>query len=234
MAVNSKLLGAVAIGAALLYVLPTRLILTAENDFLPLYVGGSLQGAADRYSPQVQDQKQIELKGGVLLNCRFQRPPFYGLLLKPLSWLPYYRAYLAFQALSLFCAIYFLRAFVSSSDDLVALAVMAPCLLICFILGQDVMLVVALLTLSILLARRGFDFAAGLVVSLCAIKFHLFALLPAAVLLQRRFRIFWGAVTGGSALALIGLNNGGLRVHRDWFALMQDTGNHPGPQIMTS
>ena len=38
-------------------------------------------------------------------------------------------------------------------------------------------------------------------------------LLPAAVLLHRRFRIFWGGLTGGLILFLIGTGSGGFVVY---------------------
>ena len=111
---------------------------------------------------------------------------------------------------------------------------MSPPLLATFVFGQDLLILVALLTVVVLLARRNADFAAGLILSLCAMKFHLMILVPVAVLLQRRFRIFWGGATGGLMLAAAGLIGGGLATYKDWLGLMQVPDHHPGPQIMIS
>ena len=105
--------------------------------------------------------------------------------------------YLIFQILSFGCLLFFLWFFGRSHQDLLTLAIMSPPLIANFILGQDVMLLVGLLTLTILLVRKGDDFPAGLVLSLCAIKPHLFLLIPAAVLFHRRWKILQGAAVGG-------------------------------------
>src|SRR6185503_15788753 len=111
--------------------------------------------------------------------------------------------------------IFFLWAFAPAHSGLVTLAIMSPPLIANFVLGQDVTLLLGFLTITILLARKHADFAAGLVLSLCAIKFHLFLLLPAAVLFQRRWRILGGGAVGGVVLFLIGLGSGGLVVYQD-------------------
>jgi hypothetical protein len=226
------LIAAVAIGLCILYVMPHLVMVTGRNDFTNLYLGGLLYGTPEYYSPTTNQQQQVELTGAIQVNCYFQRPPFYGLLLKPLSWLPYYRAYLVYQALSLLCVIYFVWSFALEHKDLLPLAIMSPPLIANFILGQDVTLVLALLTATILLTRRRADFAAGMILSICAIKFHLLTLVPVAVLLHRRFRIFSGAVTGGLILFLVGLGGGGFAVYPRLLALLRNPLNHPAPEIM--
>jgi len=76
-------------------------------------------------------------------------------LLKPLSWLPYYSAYLVFQCISLLCVILFLRTFTRTHKDLLPLALMSPPLIANFILGQDVTLLLGFLTIAVLLTRQG-------------------------------------------------------------------------------
>src|ERR1043166_259102 len=201
-------IAALLIGLCLFYVMPHRMMLSGSNDFIHFYVGGSLYGSTDIYSVDGNQNKQLEVLG-LILDSRsgvptlFNRLPFYGFLLKPLTWLPYFRAYVIFQILSFGCLLFFLWFFGPSHKDLLTLALMSPPLIASFILGQDVMLLVGLLTLTILLARKGADFPAGLALSLCAIKPHLFLLVPAAVLFHRRWKIFQGAATGGLVLALI-------------------------------
>jgi hypothetical protein len=228
----TNLIGALLIGLCILYAMPHVVLVTGRNDFAHFYIGGLLYGTPDIHSAEVNQQKQVELTGVVMSNSYFIRPTFYGFLLKPFSWLPYYPAYLVFQAISLFCLALFLWTFAPGHNSLVTLAVMSPPLIANFVLGQDVMLLLGFLTITILLARKHADFAAGLVLSLCAIKFHLFLLLPAAVLFQRRWKILGGGATGGLVLFIIGLGSGGLVVYKGLFDLLRKPVNHPLPAIM--
>ena len=227
-----NLIAAVLIGLCVLYTMPYIVMVTGRNDFAHFYIGGLLYGTPAIHSAQANQQKQIELTGVIMANSYFIRPTFYGFLLKPLSWLPYYPAYLVFQTVSVMCLIFFLRTFAPGRHDLLILAAMTPPLIANFVLGQDVMLLVGILTATILLARRGADFAAGLILTLCAIKFHLFLFLPAAVLLHRRFRIFCGGLAGGLILFVMGLGSGGFVVYPMLLNLLRNPINSPIPSIM--
>ena len=229
---QTNVIGALLIGLGILYVMPHGVMVSGRNDFVHFYIGGLLYGTPDIHSAEVNQQKQIELTGVVMSNSYFIRPTFYGFLLKPFSWLPYYPAYLVFQGISLLCLLFFLWAFAPAHNGLVTLAVMSPPLIANFVLGQDVTLLLGVLTITILLARKHADFAAGLALSLCAIKFHLFLLLPAAVLFQRRWKIFGGGATGGLVVFMIGLGSGGLVVYKELFDLLRNPVNHPLPAIM--
>ena len=66
--------------------------------------------------------------------------------------------------------------------------------------GNDLGLVLALLGASILQLEKGRDTAAGLLLSLCAVKFHLFLLLPALFWILGRRRVLWGGAAGGSQI----------------------------------
>lgn len=227
-----NLIAAILIGVCVLYTMPYIVMVTGRNDFAHFYIGGLLYGTPAIHSAEANQQKQIELTGVIMANSYFIRPTFYGFLLKPLGWLPYYPAYLVFQTISVMCLIFFLRAFAPGRHDLLILAAMMPPLIANFVLGQDVMLLVGILTATILLARRGADFAAGLILTLCAIKFHLFLFLPAAVLLHRRFRIFWGGLVGGLILFVMGLGSGGFVVYPMLLNLLRNPINSPIPSIM--
>jgi hypothetical protein len=69
--------------------------------------------------------------------------------------------------------------------------------------GQDVAFLLAWLAISLTLLRAGAPFAAGLVLSLCAAKFHLFVLLPLLIVSHRLWRFAAGLAAGGSALLAI-------------------------------
>src|SRR5262249_54354361 len=129
----------------------------------------------------------------------YSRPPFYALLLKPFAWGPYLTAYASFQVLSLGC----LAAFLWLRRNALLYACFSLPLAANFIQGQDLCLVLLALAFALILIEKQQDFAAGAVLSLGAIKFHLFLPLPLIFLVQRRWRILGGGLIGGSALVLL-------------------------------
>jgi len=229
---HRKLICAAIIGLAILYVMPVRVMVAGRNDFAHFYIGGMLYGTPDIHSPEVNFQKQIDLFGIIMANSYFIRPTFYGFLLKPLSWLPYYSAYLVFQCISLLCVVLFLRTFTRTYKDLLPIALMSPPLIANFILGQDVTLLLGFLTIAVLLTRKGLDFAAGFVLAFCAIKIHLFLLVPVALLFHRRWRILGGGMAAGLLFAIIGLASGGVAVYTKLFEMARNPMSHPAPEIM--
>ena len=59
--------------------------------------------------------------------------------------------------------------------------------------------------------RRGRDVVAGAVLSLCAIKFHMFLLLPVVLLVHRRWQVLKGGLIGGLILLAISFLSEGVR-----------------------
>jgi hypothetical protein len=226
------LAGALAIGLILLMLMPWHRMLEGSNDFAHWYIGGLLFGTPDLHSAEANQAKQVQFIGGVLKHSYFIRPTFYGFFLKPLSWMPYKVAYWTFQLFSLGCLVYFLRRHSRDYPDVVLLAAMSPPVLANFINGQDVMLLLALCTASIALARSGNDMAAGMVLALCAIKIHLFVFVPLALLLKRRWWYLLGGVFGGLMLLAISLAGGGVEAFIQLFRLIRNPINHPEPAIM--
>jgi hypothetical protein len=227
-----KLCAALLIGGAIFAMMPLHRMMTAQNDFVHWYVGGSLFGTPDLHLEEPNQRKQVELIGGILTDSYFIRPTFYGLLLKPLTWFSYSTAYVLFQIFSLLCIALFLRTYARDWPDLLIYAAMSVPLISNFVNGQDVSLLLAFCTVSLILARRDRDFASGLVFSLCAIKFHLFILMPVAMVAKKRWRIFWGAVAGEIVLFLLGLTGGGWKVFLTLVDLLRRPENHPYPHVM--
>ncbi len=229
-----KLAAAVLIGAVIVALMPLSRSMKAQNDFAHWYIGGTLFGSPDLHNEAANQRLQQQLIGGVLEHSYFIRPTFYGLLLKPLSWFPYLTAYAIFQIFSVFvCLAYFLREFGKRWPDLYVYAAMSVPLISSLVNGQDVTLLLLFCTISLVLARKGHDFPAGLVFALCAIKLHLFVFTPVAMLAQRRWRIFWGAVAGEIALFGMGIAfGGGWPVFRSWVAILSKSENHPYPELM--
>lgn len=228
-----KLAAAAMIGAVLFALMPLSRMLRAENDFAHWYIGGTLFGTPDLHLQKANQDLQVKYMGGILDHSYFIRPTFYGLLLKPLSWMPYLTSYVVFQVFSVgVCLLYFLRTYARQWRDIYVFAAMSVPVISNIVNGQDVTLLLAVCTASLMLARKNRDFPAGLVFALCAIKFHLFILTPVAMLAQKRWRIFWGAVVGEIVLFLLGLTGGGWSVFLSLIALLNRRENHPYAEAM--
>jgi hypothetical protein len=224
--------GAFALGISLLMLMPVNRMLIGQNDFVHFYIGGTFFGTPDLHSPEANFAKQKELVGGVLDHSYFIRPTFYGAFYMPLAALPYRTAYIIFQLFSLTCCFFFMKWNLRRIPGFGALAMMFPPLLANFVNGQDVILLVTLCSLCLLLADIDRDFAAGLVLSLCAFKPHLFLLTPLAVMFHRRFRFLAGATTGLVTLFLIGLMSGGLESQRKLWQMIRNPDSSPYSGIM--
>ena len=221
------------IGLCLLSLMPVRRMIAGQNDFVHFYIGGLLFGTPDLHSPEANQAKQRELIGGALDNSYFIRPTFYGFFLKPLAWMPYRTAYIAFQSLSLFCFGVFLYFFTPQFPRLPVLSAMSAPLLANFINGQDVVLLVCAVTLAMVAVRRGHDVAAGLLLALCCcFKFHLLAVIPVALLLYRKWRVIAGGAIGGVVLAIITAFGGGMTAARQVISLLRNPVNSPQAEIM--
>src|SRR3954469_17455731 len=62
---------------------------TGRNDFLGLYAGARLSGTPKLYDRDAVRQTQLQAAGETGESLRFSRLPYYGLVLKPMGWLPY-------------------------------------------------------------------------------------------------------------------------------------------------
>jgi hypothetical protein len=82
------------------------------------------------------------------------------------------------------------------------------------------------------LARRGHGFAAGLVLSIGLIKFHLVLLLLAVPVLRRQWAELRGLGAGGVVALALSFAAGGAHWISDYIALLRDPALHPSPAIM--
>lgn len=179
-------------------------VIAARNDFAQLYAGAELAGSGRLYDEAANVEVFRRTVGVTMEGVLYSRPPFYAALLKPLTLLPYRAAFAVFAFLNLGAALWFVWKFRGLAPELPLFASFSLPLMAAILNGQDSALVLAFCGLAFLFASAGRDFLAGLILSLCAIKFHLFLPLPLVVLAYRRFAILWGATAGG--LALMGLS----------------------------
>lgn len=206
--------------------------LPGQNDFLQLYAGAKLSGTPDLYSPTEARRIHRESTGVELQGVYYSRPPFYADLLRPLGWLPYRAAYWTFEAISFAAFAAFLILFVPQCKELILFSSLCLPLLSNFLNGQDVTLVLLFAAGTVLAIRKEHDLAAGLLLSLCAIKAHLFVLTPLVFLIHRRWLVLAGGAIGGTVLAAMSFLTDG----RDWpsryLTLLANPELHPSPSSM--
>ena len=196
--------------------------LRGQNDFAAFYAGGRLAGTPNLYSRPANTTLVGEATGITMPAVVFIRPPFYAALLKPLSLLPYRLAYAVFSLIGLASAIWFVARFSGECPSLPFFAAMSVPVIDALCDGQDTPLLLLFLGAAMLLARGKRDFLAGVALSLCAIKFHLFLVLPAALLLHRRWRVLAGGTTAIAFLTGLGAIVNGPGALRDWIGVLRD------------
>jgi len=201
--------------------------LTGQNDFAQLYAGAKLAGTADLYSRAANLAVIKSIQGFTMETVVYTRPPFYAALLRPLAAIPYRIAYAVFSLATLSCILWFVIRFSKECPSLPFFAAISIPLLTAICNGQDTPLLLAILGGSILLTRRKMDFLAGLVLSLCSIKFHLFLFLPILLLLKKRWRILGGGATGIAVLAGLGVLVNGWDSTRQYIAVLRDPWINP-------
>jgi hypothetical protein len=214
-----------ALGIALLSTLvglQWHRIIRGQNDFVALYAGGKLVGTPALYSRTANQDLIKSTLGATMESVVYTRPPFYAALLKPLTFLPYLAAYGIFCALCVFSILWFVIRFSKECEALALYASFSIPLAAFLPQGQDTPLLLTFTGVSILLTRQRRDFLAGIVLSMCAIKFHLFLLIPFLLLAKKRWRILAGAVTGTGVLLLLGVIVAGTKSVEQYAAVLRD------------
>jgi len=225
---------AALIGIGALALSPVHRALVGANDFAHLYAGGKLFGTPGVYSRAANESVEKPLIGGVLEGSRFMRPPFACLFLRPLSMLPYRAAYWVFQTINMAAFVLFLLLVRRQWPDVWIMAVMSAPVLGAFVNGQELPMLIACATGSLWLARRGYDFSAGVLLALCASKPHLFLLVPLVLILHRRWRYVAGAALSFLVLNLAAAVIAGPEVIFAFLRMLREPGGSPWPGIMPS
>jgi uncharacterized membrane protein (GlpM family) len=181
-----------------------RATLAATNDFMGLYPGGRLAGTPHVYDPQAIYEIQRNTVGYVNPHLLFIRPPFEAALLWPIARLPYRAAYLVYQLVLLGATVSFIFVWPLSDRKKTLLACCWSLPLFCsFAIGQDEPLLLIAIGLAVERLSRGRDLQAGMVFALCAIKPHLFLLLPLWIVARQMWRFAGGLLFGGGILAAL-------------------------------
>lgn len=165
------------------------------TDFNQFYAAGKLAGTGQLYNfERVQELERPHKQTMV----PYGRLPFYAVLFKPLTLLPFDWARIAWAAVNLAAlgAFGLLWPAVRREDLIMTLCWSCPAALL-ISMGQDTGMYLLVFTAGLLLLGSGRDFAAGLVFSLCAAKFHLALGIPVFLIARRRWPAIWGGMAGG-------------------------------------
>jgi hypothetical protein len=180
------------------------------SDFNQFYSASTLAGTGHLYDwGRIQE---LELRNGPH-PIPFGRLPVFGVLLKPLAALSYSYARVAWLIVNLAALIGFAALWpVRRRQDAVMMLCWSCPAAILLSTGQDTGLFLFIVTVGLRLLQSRRDFAAGLVFSLCAAKFHLALGIPVFLLARRK----WGALAGGIAGGLILLAISFAAEGREW------------------
>jgi hypothetical protein len=219
---------AVASLAALAWAHPDP-VLTGRNDFIQFYTGAWLVGTPGLYDAARVREFQEQVLGSTADAWRWTRLPYYAALLWPLGRLPFHIAYLVWQALAIAALAGFVLRWkpTSRSTTLLYTSLSLP-VAVTLLNGQDLTFLLLALALCVGWRRQGRPFAAGLVLALCAAKFHLLVLTPLLLVTPRHWRWGAGAATGCAALLGLSFAVAGPAWLAAYYQVLIDPKIHPG------
>jgi hypothetical protein len=172
---------------------------TCSADFAAFYAGGKLEGTPLLYSPDAAFAVERQAMGCSHPNLIFIKPPFYALLMRPFAAMPFPTALTLWRILGLLAVAAFIALWPGSKWAAAAACAWSFPLAANFTTGQDVSFVLLGLLAAWRLLKSNRDFAAGLLLGLCGIKFHLLLLLPLLILQRRLWRTALGGVCVSAA-----------------------------------
>ncbi|MFN7918846.1 MAG: glycosyltransferase family 87 protein [Bryobacteraceae bacterium] len=207
-----------------------------ENDFLQLFAGARLVRTPELYvmDASLRVHREVTESGTYYPAVCYTRLPWYALMLSPLGKLPYRTAYYIWEAFNATVFVVFLWLWSREYPPVWALAALSIPLLVNLLNGQDSGLVTALCGFALLLERRGRDLAAGVLLSLASIKFHLLVLVPIGLVIHRRWGILKGGLAGGAALFVLSAIADGFDWPGRYLAVLRSPAVHPGAETMTT
>ena len=203
-----------------------------DNEVFNLYAGAKV-GPQKLYDPESYREVAASL-GAKVIEARlyYCRMPYFEVLTKPLSWLPYSAAVVVWrfvQILAMAAAV-FLWPGGKPTMALVALVSLPAVWVVTA--GQDVPLVFLAVAASAALARGGRDFLAGIAFSFCLAKPHLAIFVPVVMLALGNFRLLAGAAAGASGQILLSFAVAPWSWPRQWLAILSNPRMHPHVNAM--
>jgi hypothetical protein len=231
---RAGLLAAALAGVACMcvpYVTSVDFILHGHNDFAALYASARLVSTPYLYDAAASLRLREELAGERSPARQFIRLPYWAAFLWPFGRMSYLAGYWTFQAVSLGSLVASVLLWPGRRIPMVlaccwslpASAVLAQ--------GQDVFFLLLWITLALRWAGRR-PLAAGLVLALCAAKFHLFLPVPLLLAARREGRMAAGVGLGGALLLLVSFAVAGADWPARFLKTIASPSVSPGPQIM--
>ena len=186
-------------------------------DFDTFYAAGKLAGSGRLYDAAAVGA--LERQHKPLNVLPFGRLPFFTLAFRPLSALPYEWASVLWLAIGLFALAGFTLLWpLPNHPRAMTLVCWSFPSAMCLAFGQDTALFLFCATLALWLLLRDRQFAAGVVLSLCAAKPHLALLLPLWLAANRQWKAIGGCVAGGTAILLFSFASEGANWPRRFAA----------------
>jgi hypothetical protein len=173
------------------------------NDFMGMYAHARLVGSPDQYRSERYAEAQVAETGYLAPAAQGNRLPIFAYTLRPLAKLPYFTAYKLWQVVSLGAFVGFLILWPEPERNLLLLAACWSFPLFAnFANAQDVTFLLLFLAAALRVhgSRPGASgqWLSGGILALCALKFHLFLLVPVLLIAQRK----WRMLAGGSVVLL--------------------------------
>ena len=204
-----------------------------SSDFAAFYAGAHLVGEGRLYAPDALHSAERLHTGAYSPEHGYVRLPFHAALLWPLSRLEYPTAQAAWHLIRIAALVGFVVLWPLPGS---ALRLLWTCLCLpvfaAFINGQDTPLLLLALAAAVHLHQDGKARTGGLVFSLCAIKFHLFFLLPIWIVARREGRFAQGLAAGGALLLLFSFAAAGANWPVEWFRVATASDFSPGLGLM--
>jgi hypothetical protein len=199
-------------------------------DFTIFYAAGKMVRAGmagSLYDERAEFQTQREFAPDVMVRhgaLPYNHPPFEAPLFVPLTFLPYFPAYLAWDAVGLgllWLAIVLLRPHLAwlqtwSPALWILCAVAFFPIFVCLLQGQDMLLFFFLLTASYVSLKQDADFLAGCCLGLGVFRPHLVLPLAIILLCSRRWKAVFGIACSAGAMAVVSIAVIGWRGFLDY------------------
>ncbi len=222
--VAAAFLLAMAVTHVVMVINVSHLLRNGYQDFTIFYTAGKMvrSGQASRmYDPEAQYRIEKEFAPNVLIRqaaLPYIHTPFEALLFVPFTFLSYVPAYALWTGLNvalIFINVFLLRRHFAELKEISPISLVLAAagffpIAIGLIQGQDTILVLLSLVLSMILLDEGRDGLAGVALGLGLFKFHFVAPL-ALIIAMRRPRLLAGFVPIALSLGCLSISIMGLR-----------------------
>lgn len=206
-----------------------KLLSQCTTDFAAFYGGAKLAGTPQTYSPEAVFAAEERAMGCHEDYLVFIKPPFYAMLLWPLAQLPFPVAIALWRILILAALGVFLWLWPGNRLAHAAGCVWFIPVATSYNVGQDVAFVLAAIAVAFWSLKTGRHLLAGILLGLCAIKFHLFVLVPLLILHRRLWRVAYGGIAVGLVFLGVSFAGYGLAWPGLYWSAIHDPRGNPYP-----